>query len=74
MKYPSNTIAKGIVTKLMDFGAFVELEPGIEGLVHISELSHKRIWRCSDVVKEGQEIEVMVLFGRFRGPADEPIR
>ena len=45
----------------MDFGAFVELEPGIEGLVHISELSHKRIWRCSDVVKEGQEIEVMVL-------------
>ena len=61
MKYPSNTIAKGIVTKLMDFGAFVELEPGIEGLVHISELSHKRICACSDVVKEGQEIEVMVL-------------
>ena len=61
LKYPPNTIAKGMVTKLMDFGAFVELEPGIEGLVHISELSHKRIWRCSDVVKEGQEIEVMVL-------------
>ena len=45
----------------MDFGAFVELEPGIEGLVHISELSYKRVFRCSDVVKEGQEVEVMVL-------------
>ena len=60
-KYPTNAIADGTVTKLMDFGAFVELEPGIEGLVHISELSHKRVWRCSDVVKEGQQIEVMVL-------------
>ena len=54
-------VARGTVTKLMDFGAFVELEPGIEGLVHISELSHKRVFRCSDVVKEGQQVEVMVL-------------
>ena len=38
-----NSVARGTVTKLMDFGAFVELEPGIEGLVHISELSHKRV-------------------------------
>jgi len=60
-KYPPNTIATGTVTKLMDFGAFVELEPGIEGLVHISELSHKRVWRCSDVVKEGRQVEVIVL-------------
>ena len=45
----------------MDFGAFVEVEPGIEGLVHISELSHKRVFRCSDVVKEGEQVEVMVL-------------
>jgi predicted RNA-binding protein with RPS1 domain len=60
-KYPQNTVASGTVTKLMDFGAFVELEPGIEGLVHISELSPKRIWRASDVVKEGQQVEVMVL-------------
>ena len=45
----------------MEFGAFVELEPGVEGLVHISELSHKRIWRASDVVKEGEEVEVLVL-------------
>jgi predicted RNA-binding protein with RPS1 domain len=60
-KYLPNTVVRGTVTKLMDFGAFVELEPGIEGLVHISELSHKRVFRCSDVVKEGQEVEVMVL-------------
>ena len=59
-RYPTNTEAKGRVTKLMEFGAFVELEPGIEGLVHISELSHKKVWRVSDVVKEGQEVEVLV--------------
>ena len=45
----------------MEFGAFVELEPGVEGLVHISELSHKRVWRASDVVHEGDEIDVLVL-------------
>jgi small subunit ribosomal protein S1 len=60
-KYPHNSVVRGKVTKLMEFGAFVELEPGVEGLVHISELSHKRIWRASDVVKEGEEVEVIVL-------------
>jgi len=60
-KYPQNAVIRGKVTRLMEFGAFVELEPGIEGLVHISELSHKRIWRASDVVKEGEEVEVLVL-------------
>ena len=45
----------------MEFGAFVELEPGVEGLIHISELSHKRVWRASDVVHEGDEVEVLVL-------------
>jgi small subunit ribosomal protein S1 len=60
-KYPHNAIVRGKVTRLMEFGAFVEVEPGIEGLVHISELSHKRIWRASDVVKEGEEVEVLVL-------------
>jgi small subunit ribosomal protein S1 len=45
----------------MDFGAFVELEPGIEGLVHVSELSHKRVWRPADVVKEAEQVEVLVL-------------
>jgi len=60
-KYPANSTARGRVVKLMDFGAFVELEPGVEGLVHISELSHKKVWRVSDVVQEGQEVEVAVL-------------
>lgn len=60
-KFPPRSQVRGKVTRLMDFGAFVELEPGIEGLVHISELSHKRVWRPADVVKEGDEIEVLVL-------------
>ena len=59
-KYPVNSLVTGKVSKLMEFGAFVELEPGVEGLVHISELSHKRLWRTSDAVSEGQEVEVMV--------------
>jgi small subunit ribosomal protein S1 len=60
-RYPVTARAKGTVTRLMDFGAFVRLEPGIEGLVHISELSHKRVFRVSDVVHEGQEVEAKVL-------------
>ena len=45
----------------MDFGAFVKLEPGVEGLIHISELGHGRVFRTSDVVSEGQEVEVKIL-------------
>ncbi len=45
----------------MDFGAFVKLEPGVEGLIHVSELAHGRVFRASDVVSEGQEVEVKVL-------------
>jgi len=60
-KYLPNTRARGRVVKIMEFGAFVELEPGVEGLVHISELSHKRVARVSDVLKEGDEVDVMVL-------------
>lgn len=51
----------GTVTRVMDFGAFVEIEPGIEGLVHISELDHARVRRVGDVLSEGQDIEVQVL-------------
>ena len=61
-KYHVNDIVKGKVTKLTDFGAFVELEEGIEGLVHISEFSWtKKINKPSDVVKKEQEVEVMIL-------------
>jgi small subunit ribosomal protein S1 len=59
--YPPNSAVKGKVTRLMDFGAFVELEPGVEGLVHISELSPQRVRRVGDVVQVGQEVQVMVL-------------
>src|SRR5262249_13719226 len=51
----------GTVSRIMDFGAFVKLEPGVEGLVHISELSYKRVHRVSDVVQEGQQVEAKVL-------------
>ncbi|OHB73227.1 MAG: hypothetical protein A2V70_09495 [Planctomycetes bacterium RBG_13_63_9] len=59
--YPPNVTVQGTVTKLMEFGAFVELEPGVEGLVHISELSHKRVARASAVVHEGHQIQVLFL-------------
>jgi len=58
--FPARATVKGTVTRLMDFGAFVRLAPGVEGLVHISELSHKRVFRVSDVLSEGQEVEVQV--------------
>ena len=60
-KYPSGAKIKGTVSKLMQFGAFVKLEPGVEGLIHISELGHGRVNRTSDVLSEGQEVEVKVL-------------
>jgi small subunit ribosomal protein S1 len=60
-KYHPGTVVAGKVSKLMDFGAFVELEPAVEGLIHISELSPQRVRRVADVVKEGQEVQVMVL-------------
>ena len=59
--YPPNTVVKGKVTRLMEFGAFVELEPGVEGLVHISELANQRVRRVADVVQPGQEVAVLVL-------------
>jgi len=52
---------KARVTKLMDFGAFVEFLPGKEGLVHISHLDTKRVEKVSDVVKVGDEFEVKIL-------------
>ena len=60
-KYVVSSIVSGTVSKLMEFGAFVKLEPGVEGLIHISELAHHRVLRASNVVKEGQEVDVKVL-------------
>ena len=51
----------GKVTKILDFGAFVEVAPGVEGLVHISELDWKRVGKVSDVVQENEVVQVKVL-------------
>ena len=61
-KYHVDDIVKGKVTKLTEFGAFVELEKGIEGLVHISEFSWtKKVNKPGDMVSVGDEVEVMIL-------------
>ncbi len=54
-------VYRGTVKKIMDFGAFVEILPGTEGLCHISQLAHERVRQVSDVVKEGDVIDVKVL-------------
>ena len=51
----------GKVTRIAEFGAFVEVAPGIEGLIHVSELSTQRVRRVRDVLQEGQEVTVQVL-------------
>jgi polyribonucleotide nucleotidyltransferase len=56
-----NRIYKGLVRKVVEFGAFVELFPGTDGLIHISELSDKRVNKVTDVVQEGDEVVVKVL-------------
>ncbi len=59
--YSKGTTVSGKVTRVAEFGAFIQLEPGVEGLVHISELDHQRVHRVADVLKEEQEVEVQVL-------------
>lgn len=60
-------IYKGTVQKIVDFGAFVEILPGTDGLVHISELENKRVQKVTDVLKEGEEVMVKVLNVDQRG-------
>ena len=62
-KYKAGDRVRGTVTRLVDFGAFVELEPGIEGLIHISEMSWAKgkIRKASDVVKQGETVEAVIL-------------
>lgn len=59
--FPQNAVVTGKVARLTDFGAFIELRPGVDGLVHISEMSQKRIRTPGDVVKEGEEVQARVL-------------
>lgn len=61
-KFKTGERVRGAVTRIMDFGAFVELEPGIEGLIHISEMAWgKKIRTPRDVVKEGETVEAVIL-------------
>jgi small subunit ribosomal protein S1 len=61
-RYKSGDRVRGTVTRTTDFGAFVELEPGIEGLVHVSEMSWiKKVRKPSDLVKPGDTVEVVIL-------------
>ncbi len=60
-RFKVGQLVKGKVTNVTKFGAFVELEPGIEGLVHISELSHQRVENAEEVIKNGDEIQAVVI-------------
>lgn len=60
-RFPAGASVKGTVSRLAEFGAFVKLATGIEGLIHISELAHRRVSSVSQVLSEGQEVEVKVL-------------
>ncbi|MDM8331382.1 30S ribosomal protein S1 [Limosilactobacillus pontis] len=60
-KAPAGSVLTGTVKRLTSFGAFVEVFPGVEGLVHISQISHKHIATPADVLKPGQEVKVKVL-------------
>src|SRR5581483_11373446 len=61
-RYKTGERARGAVTRVTDFGAFVELEKGIEGLIHVSELSwSKKVKRPADIVKPGDSVEVVIL-------------
>jgi small subunit ribosomal protein S1 len=59
--YRPGMIVKGHITKITNFGVFVELEEGLEGLLHISELSDQKVENPLDVVKPGQEVDVKIL-------------
>jgi len=60
-KYKAGERVRGTVTRLTDFGAFVEMEPGIEGLIHISEMSWTRVKKATEVVKPGETVEAVIL-------------
>ncbi|MBW3613478.1 MAG: S1 RNA-binding domain-containing protein, partial [Chloroflexi bacterium] len=60
-KYKIGDVIDGTVTKLVNFGAFVRVEEGLEGLIHISELSNQRVAHPGDVVQEGQEVKLRII-------------
>lgn len=60
-QFPVGALVRGSVTRIAEFGAFVRVSTGVEGLIHVSELAHHRVFKVTNVVQEGQEVEVKVL-------------
>ena len=60
-EFAVGSVHKGVVTRVANFGCFVKLAPGVEGLVHVSELAHHRVSKVDAFVQEGQEVEVKIL-------------
>ena len=60
-KYSVGSVVKGTVARMADFGAFIELEPGVDALLHVSQISKEHVDKPSDVLKTGQEIEAKVV-------------
>lgn len=60
-KYAVGTIIKGVVARMTDFGAFVELAPGVDALLHVSQISREHVDKPADVLKIGQEIEAKIV-------------
>lgn len=60
-KYKAGMICEGKVARIVPFGAFIELEPGVDGLVHISQLANKRVNKVEDVLKAGETVKVKIL-------------
>ena len=60
-KYPVGSTVKGVVARMTEFGAFIQLEEGVDALLHVSQISRKHIDKPSDVLKTGDEIEAKVV-------------
>jgi small subunit ribosomal protein S1 len=60
-RFSPGAIVPAVVTKIMEFGAFARVATGVEGLIHVSELAHRRVQRVSQVVQEGDEVQVKIL-------------
>ncbi|AEB10831.1 S1 RNA-binding domain-containing protein [Marinithermus hydrothermalis] len=74
MKVEAGSIVEGRVTRIMDFGAFVELPNGESGLVHISEIAHEFVKNVHDYLTEGQTVQVFVLGRDHKGRLDLSIK
>ena len=70
--YKVGDVIEGTVTKLVNFGAFVRVRDGLEGLIHISELSHQRVAHPGDVVHEGQTLKLKIISPGLRAPSPRP--